>query len=75
MYLYQFVGNGNNLLLTFEQATEKFNIIGYNENTSQREELQEQPRFEGYNGPMYNGKQNNKTVIRYETTSHYLKYD
>ncbi|KIU04432.1 hypothetical protein ACFUIR_15455 [Bacillus subtilis] len=40
-------------------------------NPSSREELQNQPKFEDYLGPMYNGISDGKTVIRYETRKAY----
>lgn len=52
-------------------------ICGYNNNPSQREELQGQPKLLSLNGPMFNGfgtlKSTGETVaiIRYETSSKY----
>lgn len=40
-------------------------------NPSSREELQNQPKFADYLGPMYNGISDGKTVIRYETRKAY----
>lgn len=52
-------------------------IYGYNHNPAQREELQNQPKLKGLNGPMFNGfgtlKSTGETVviIRYEKPSKY----
>lgn len=50
-------------------------IYGYNENESQREELQGQPKLLGLNGPMFGGFKYLKStgekvaIIRYENPS------
>ena len=52
-------------------------IYGYNENPAQREELQNQPKLLGLNGPMFNGfgtlASTGETVaiIRYEKPSRF----
>jgi hypothetical protein len=43
-------------------------LTGYNTNPRQRIELQNQPKFEGYCGPMWNGDS-----IRYESIEAYRR--
>lgn len=50
---------------------EKYRIIGQYHNVRTREELQGAPIPEGLCGPMYNGEEQGRTVIRYETQEVY----
>lgn len=74
MYLYQVETKSNCETFSFEELKEKFTIRGWNENLSQRTELHDQPKLQGFVGPMYNGKQDDKTIIRYESIEEYATY-
>lgn len=65
---------------TFEELKRMNLIIGVNPDLSKdrsegykvhREELDNQPKIRGYIGPMYNGIEDDKIVIRYETPKVY----
>jgi hypothetical protein len=75
-YVFQVVTPSTNETMNFEELKEKFPIRGWNDNSRQREELQEQPLLEGLVGPMYNGvQQDGSVVIRYESMKEYLTND
>ena len=74
-YLYEFVGGKlNNRILTREEINEISNELtkDYSEERKKgiavhRKELDNQPTVEGYLGPMYNGIDYGKIILRYET--------
>lgn len=72
--VYEFVFVDKRERLTYEEALEKYQQDGMVANTSAREELQGQPKFSGFLGAMYNGVENGKTIIRYETQEAYNMY-
>lgn len=78
-YLYEFVGGKlNNRILTREEINEISNELtkDYSEERKKgiavhRKELDNQPTVEGYLGPMYNGIDYGKIILRYETQEVY----
>ncbi|MFQ3543594.1 hypothetical protein Q7A53_05865 [Halobacillus rhizosphaerae] len=56
---------------SYSELNEKFNIVGFNKNQSNRKELQGEPKIQGFLGPMYNGYENDILIIRYETQEIY----
>ena len=78
-YLYKFVGGKlNNRILTREEINEISNELtkDYSEERKKgiavhRKELDNQPTVEGYLGPMYNGIDYGKIILRYETQEVY----
>ena len=78
-YLYKFVGGKlNNRILTREEINEISNELtkDYSEERKNgiavhRKELDNQPTVEGYLGPMYNGIDYGKIILRYETQEVY----
>ena len=78
-YLYKFVGGKlNNRILTREEINEISNELtkDYSEKRKKgiavhRKELDNQPTVEGYLGPMYNGFDYGKIILRYETQEVY----
>ncbi|MCA1064664.1 hypothetical protein QTG56_23940 (plasmid) [Rossellomorea sp. AcN35-11] len=75
-YVFQVVTPTSNETMNFEELKEKFPIRGWNDNSRQREDLQEQPLLQGLVGPMYNGVQEDgSVVIGYESMKEYLSHD
>jgi len=89
-YLCQFVSKNGSYTSRKEDAVQNLTVIGYSEDLTElrnkgalvhRAELDNQPEFEGYLGPMWNGTQkalNLETheyedfgVLRYETQAVY----
>ena len=70
-YVYKVVGNKVELFDTVEELLGKYKQIGVVTSTSVRKELQGQPRLEGLAGAMYDGLQDGRPVIRYETQEAY----
>lgn len=72
MYLYQFVSENGVELLNMKEALKKYKVIGKNVNKYNRKELQEQPIFQNFLGPMWGGENGNgQKIIRYETQQVY----
>lgn len=81
-YIYQFVGGPKaGLYQTLREALKYFTISGYSKNLSKeramggivhREELDDQPEFHDYLGPMWGGTtEDGKAILRYETQEVY----
>lgn len=75
MKIYQVVTLQGSKLYSLEELIDNFKITGTQLSISCREELQGEPKLFGLLGPMYNGVQDGKTVIRYETQSYYNTMD
>lgn len=72
MYMYQFVSITGATLMDKESAESSFKVSGISTSGRLRVELQNQPKFEGFMGPMYGGLREDGTVIiRYETKEAY----
>lgn len=70
--MYQVCGVGKTeLYQTQEILLQNYTKIGENHNPQNRAELQGEPKLLGLLGPMYNGIQYGKVVIRYETQELY----
>lgn len=75
-YMYQLAGLSDCENLDLQSFLFHLKSIGIEStevysNKNTRDELQGQPKFKEICGPMYNGKKNGSTIIRYETTDLY----
>ena len=66
--LYRIVSKSRDGKLSAVETTDLsgYTITGYHDNPRTRQELQGQPKLEGYLGPMYDGN-----AIRYESQAAY----
>lgn len=71
--VYEFVGIGLFEHLSIDEVKGKYSITGHTKNPSLRKELQDQPRIEGFLGPMFGGfkEDGQVVVVRYETQKAY----
>lgn len=76
MFIYQVVGLGGvKHYESVEELTKVYKMIGIQEGSWLREELQGQPILEGLYGGMYNGVDGyDRHIIRYETPKAYEMY-
>lgn len=75
MNIYQVATNNGSTYYDEVELTAKFEVTGFHTNDRTRKELQGEYKLRGLNGPMYNGLNDGKTVIRYEEPAHYATYD
>lgn len=79
---YKFIGFGATSVHIFPCATidavieyaqgQGVNLLGFEDHPQRRAELQGQPRFHGFLGPMYDGENSlGQPIIRYEDQSSY----
>ena len=72
--VYQVVTKDGYKYYSREDLKRYFEITGEVHDSIRRAELQGAPKIKGLAGPMYNGEQDGKAVIRYETPEAYAVY-
>lgn len=75
MKIYQVASNEGSYYYDEIELTDKYEVTGFHTSKITRSELYGEYKLNGLVGPMYNGIENGKVVIRYETPSHYSTYD
>ena len=69
---YQVVTKDGSKLYDYSQLLDKFQVVGYSRiDGPSRKEIKGQPQLKGLVGPFYNGQDDGKTIVRYETTQVY----
>ena len=74
-FVYKLLGDGGHDGSYTREELEGLGIVKGTSgvDSSLRKELHNQPKLEGYLGPMYDGIENGKHIIRYETQDLYDK--